>query len=80
MSFQQNKLTQKNVWTMWGKGQRFCGVLGWRSRAKGKAVLPFDIWLHILVILFYNHVGYVGAMPCPRKSQKELYTRKDLNK
>ena len=24
---------------------------------KGKAVLPFDIWLHILVILFYPHVG-----------------------
>ena len=25
----------------------------WRSGAKGKAVLPLDIWLHILVILFY---------------------------
>ena len=34
-----------------------CGVWGWRSRAKDKAVLPFDIWLHILVILFYPHVG-----------------------
>ena len=33
-----------------------CGVLGRRSRAKDRAVLPFDIWLHILVILFYPHV------------------------
>ena len=28
----------------------------WRSRAKGKAMLPFEIWLHILVILFYPHI------------------------
>ena len=33
------------------------GFCGWRSGAKGKAELPFDIWLHILVILFYPHVG-----------------------
>ena len=32
-----------------------CGVYKgfWRSGAKGKAALPQDIWLHILVILFY---------------------------
>ena len=39
------------------KHKQICGGWGWRSRAKGKAVLPFDIWLHILVILFYPHVG-----------------------
>ena len=31
------------------------GVCGWRSQLKGKAVLPFDI--HILVILFCPYVG-----------------------
>ena len=29
------------------------GGFGLRSGAMGKAVLPLDIWLHILVILFY---------------------------
>ena len=52
-----------------------CGVCGWRSRAKGKAVLPFDIWLHILVILFYPPRWLVDVMPWP-KTPKRIIQKK----
>ena len=46
-----------------------------RSGAKGKAVLPQDIWLHILVILFYpTLIGRRNALPKEspkRNAQKE---------
>ena len=55
-------------------GVHQCGVCGWRIGAKGKAVLPFDIWIHILVILFYpTLVSQCNALP--KKVSKELYKR-----
>ena len=49
--------------------------VGWRSRAKGMAVLPLDIWLHILVILFYpTLVCRCNALP--KKVPKRIIQKK----
>ena len=50
-----------------------CGVYGLRSGAMGKAVL--DIWLHILVILFYpTLVSRCNALP--KKVPKRIIRKK----
>ena len=61
------------IWGMWST------LWGWRffrrSVAKGKAVLPQDICLHILVILFYPTLtGRRNALP--KESPKEIYKKK----
>ena len=50
----------------------FVGFEAWRSGAKGKAVLPLDIWLHSLVILYFTSHCLVGVMPCPKKVSKRI--------
>ena len=51
------------------------GFEAWRSRAKGKAMLPLDIWLHILVILFYpTLVSLCNALP--KKVPKRIIQKK----
>ena len=43
----------------------------------GQAVLPFEYLTPYFGYLILPPHWLVGAMPCPRKSQKELYERKD---
>ena len=53
------------------------GLCGLRSRAKGKAVLPLDIWLHILVILFYLTPTLVSRCNAlPKKVPKRIIQKK----
>ena len=48
----------------------------WRSGAKGKAVLPYDIWLHVLVILYFTPTLVNRCNALPKKVSKVLYKKK----
>ena len=52
-----------------------CGLRGWRSRAKGKAVLPFDIWLYILVFYFTPTLA-CRCKALPKKVPKRIIQKK----
>ena len=47
----------------------------WSVRGQGQAVLPFFIWLHSVVILFYPTLSY-WCNSLNKKVQKELYERR----
>ena len=51
------------------------GVCCWRSRAKGKAVMPFDYLTPYFGNFIFSPRWLVGVMPYPRKSPKELCKR-----
>ena len=52
----------------------FVSMWGFKLKVTSKAVLPFDIWLHILVILFYPHVGK-SVWRLAQESPKKNYTK-----
>ena len=60
---------------------KICGVwVAEESGVRGKAVLPLDIWYHILVMLFYTTLtGRCNALP-KKKVPKKYTKRKDRNR
>ena len=57
---------------LWSKPGSTVGFKAWRSRAKGKAVLSFDIWLHILVILYFTPTLSGRCNALPKKVPKRI--------
>ena len=52
--------------------------VGFRLKVKGKGQSCVAVWYltPLLGYFIFPHVWLVGVMPCPRKSQKELYKRR----
>ena len=57
------------------------GVLGWlEGQGQWARLCRRKISDSIFWLFYFTPRWLVGVMPCPRKSQKELYERKDRNR